>query len=67
MVWYLGGFSEARKITKPLAKYRIIAYTIGYVSYFIDIFLLKEYWLVMSLLFGFFGTGLSVGLAYAMF
>lgn len=59
-----GEWREFKKFTPKIAGYRSAGYLIGLGSYFIDIFLLKEYGVVIATLFGFFGSSLSLVLAY---
>lgn len=55
---------EYKKITKKLLVTRYFWYAIWFSCYFIDIFLLKEFWIIITTLFTFFGSALSIFLAY---
>jgi len=62
--WILGELIEFKRFTPRIMKYRGSAYLIGYASYMIDVFLLKEFGVIIATLFGFFGSSLSLVLAY---
>lgn len=61
---YQKDFGEFKKFNKNILKYRYMGYTLWFTSYFIDIFLLKEYGVIMLTLFWFFCSSLSITLAY---
>lgn len=61
---YQKDFGEFKKFNKNILKYRYLGYTLWFASYFIDIFLLKEYGVIMLTLFWFFCSTLSIILAY---
>lgn len=63
-ILYLWEFSEFKKLTKKLVITRYSWYAIWFTCYFIDIYLLKEYWVIITTLFTFFGSSLSIWLAY---
>lgn len=60
----LGELVECKKFTPTILKYRGSGYVFGYASYMIDVFLLQEFGIVIATLFGFFGSSLSLALAY---
>lgn len=63
-ILYLWEFREIRKLTKQIVLTRYSWYAIWFTCYFIDIYLLKEYWVIITTLFTFFGSSLSIALAY---
>jgi len=64
VILFLKEFGEFKKINTNIIKYRSSAYVFWFTSYFIDIFLLKEYGVIMLTLFWFFCSTLSITLAY---
>lgn len=64
VIFYLKEFSEFKKLTKQIVLTRYSWYAIGFTCYFIDIYLLKEYGVIITTLFTFFGSSLSIVFAY---
>ncbi len=67
VVGLLRQLGEIKNLTTQVAKIQVTAYYLNYGTFVINAFLLKEFGLVMTMLFWFFGSGLSVLLAYFMF
>jgi len=67
VVSLLRQLGEIKNLTIQVAKIQVTSYYLNYGTFVINAFLLKEFWLVMTMLFWFFGSGLSVLLAYFMF
>lgn len=57
-------FKEFKKFNSHILKYRYMGYTLWFTSYFIDIFLLKEYWVIILTLFWFICSSLTIVIAY---
>ena len=64
IIAYQRDFKEFKKFNSQILKYRYMGYSLGFASYFIDIFLLKEYWVIILTLFWFFCSSLTLTIAY---
>ena len=64
IIAYQKDFKEFKKFNSHILKYRYMGYSLGFTSYFIDIFLLKEFWVIIITLFWFFCSTLSITIAY---
>lgn len=67
VVGLLRQLGHIKNLTTQVAKIQVTSYYLNYGTFVIGAFLLKEFWLVMTMLFWFLGSGLSVLLAYFMF
>lgn len=64
IIAYQWDFKEFKKFNPQILKYRYMWYTLGFTSYFIDIFLLKEFWVIIITLFWFLCSSLTIVIAY---
>ena len=67
MVLFLRQFSDLKLLDWTTIRNRSFSYTLWFAYYFIDTFLLQEYGLIVTTLFSFFGSSISLALAYALF
>ncbi|MDD2487737.1 MAG: hypothetical protein PHS92_05200 [Candidatus Gracilibacteria bacterium] len=63
-ILYFKELDEFKKMNIEIIKYRSSSYVFGFANYFIGIFLLQNFGVVITTLFGFFGSSLSIFLAY---
>lgn len=64
LIIYWKDYKGFKKINSRLMKYRVIWHIIWFSSFIIDIFLLKELWVIISTLLWFFWWSLSIAIAY---